>query len=312
MVLLVKSGGQAALPEWQTLFAEVLPDVVVKGWDDPDVDPASVRYVLVWEPTPGRLAQFPNLALVLSTAAGVDHILADSALPTHLEIIRMVTEETSTRMADFVTMASYALLREIPQLVSAQREGRWDEDRLGAVANETPVAMLGLGELGSVAAARLVANGFPVLGWSRTQKTLPGVTCYSGEAGLDSVLSQARIVVNLLPDTAQTKDIFNAALLAKLPRGAGVINAGRGAQVDTAALLAALDSGQVGSAILDVFKVEPLPQDDPLWRHPHVIVTPHVASDASRRAKARQAALTIRAHQAGEAIGHRFDRARGY
>ncbi|WP_347554543.1 glyoxylate/hydroxypyruvate reductase A [Robbsia sp. KACC 23696] len=312
MVLLVKSGGPAALPEWQALFGEVLPDVTVKGWDDADVDPLSVRYVLVWEPTQGRIAQFPNLELVLSTAAGVDHILADTALPTHLDIIRMVTEETSTRMADFVTMASYALLREMPQLVSAQREGRWDEARLGGVAKETPVAILGLGELGSVAAARLAANGFPVLGWSRTQKSLPGVACHSGEAGLDRVLAQARIVVNLLPDTAQTKDLFGAALFAKLPRGASVINAGRGAQLDTAALLAALDSGQVGAAILDVFKVEPLPQDDPLWRHPHVIVTPHVASDASRKEKARQAALNIRAHQAGAAIVHRFDRARGY
>jgi len=312
MVLLVKSGGQAALPEWQALFAECLPEVTVKGWDDPDIDPLAVRYVLVWEPTPGRLAQYPNLQLVLSTAAGVDHILADTALPAHLDIIRMVTGETSARMADFVTMASYALLRELPQLVSSQRAGRWDEARLGTLASETPVAMLGLGELGSVAAARLVANGFPVLGWSRTKKTLPGVACYDGEDGLDRVLAQARIVVNLLPDTAQTKDILNAALLAKLPRGAGLINAGRGAQLDTGALLAALDSGQVGAAILDVFKVEPLPSDDPLWCHPNVIITPHVASDASRKAKVRQAAKTIQAHMTGAPMGHRFDRSRGY
>lgn len=312
MTLLIKSGGAAALPEWQALFAEVLPALPVRGWNDPDVDPRDVQYALVWEPDHGRLASFPGLRLILSSAAGVDHLLADPVLPAHVPIARMVTTETGERMADFVTMSVYALLRDLPRILEAQREQRWDESLTGRRASETTVGILGLGQLGAACAVRLAANGFKVLGWARSPKSLPQVECHVGEEGLDAFLAQSQIIVNLLPDTADTRGIIGADMLARLPRGAGVINAGRGPQLDCAALLAALNAGQIGGAVLDVFTVEPLATDDPLWTHPSVIVTPHIASDVTRRAKAQQAAAAIMADMAGKPVAHLYDRARGY
>ncbi|MCY0386398.1 glyoxylate/hydroxypyruvate reductase A [Robbsia sp. Bb-Pol-6] len=312
MVLLIKSGGAEAIPEWQSLLAELAPDLVVRGWDDPTVAPDRVRYALVWEPNAGRLAQFQNLELIVSSAAGVDHILADATVPRHVPIVRMVTGETGERMADFVTMAAYALSRDLPRIVAAQREQRWDASLTGRMASETTVGIMGLGELGRASATRLAASGFQVIGWARSPKSLDRVQCYVGRGEFDAFLSRSQILVNLLPDTDETRGIVDASLLARLPHGAAIVNAGRGSQLDPAALLAALDTGQVGSAMLDVFDVEPLPANHPLWRHPNVIVTPHVASAVSRRAKARQAAAAIAAHRAGMPVPHLYERERGY
>lgn len=312
MVLVVKSGGAAALGEWQTLFAEVAPAVKVRGWDDDTVDPSSVEYALVWEPTPGRLAKYPNLKLILSSAAGVDHILADEDLPAHLPIARMVTTETGERMADFVTMAAFALLRELPEIIVRQRESRWDESLTGRMASETTVGIMGLGQLGSASALKLSGAGFKVVGWARSPKALDNIRCHVGTEGFDDFLAASDILVNLLPDTVDTRGIIDATLLAKLPRGAGVVNVGRGPQLDEQALVSALDQGHIKGAVLDVFTSEPLPAQDPLWRHPGVLVTSHVASAVSRRAKALQAAAAIAAHGAGQPVAHLYDRERGY
>lgn len=312
MVLLIKSGGAEAIPEWQSLLAELAPDLVVRGWDDPTVAPERVRYALVWEPNAGRLARFPNLQMIVSSAAGVDHILADATIPRHLPIVRMVTEETGERMADFVTMAAYALSRDLPRIVTAQRERRWDASLTGRLASETTVGIMGLGELGRAAATRLAASGFQTIGWARSPKALDRVRCYVGRDEFDAFLGRSQILVNLLPDTGETRGIIDAALLARLPHGAAIVNAGRGSQLDAPALLAALDSGQVSGAMLDVFDVEPLPVSHPLWQHPNVIVTPHIASAVSRRAKARHAARAIAAHRAGKPVPHLYERERGY
>jgi len=171
-VLLVKSGGPAALPEWQALFSQLAPDLCVRGWQDERVDPEHVHYVLVWEPEVGRIARYPNLRLVLSSAAGVDHILTDTELPTHLPIVRMVTPETAVRMADFVVMSALMLLRQMPAIFQAQTEQRWDERLTGKMTTATSVGVLGLGQLGAAAAVALARVGFVVQGWARTVKTI--------------------------------------------------------------------------------------------------------------------------------------------
>ena len=312
MVLLIKSGGPKVIGDWQAVFAEFAPDLVVREWNDPTVDPHSVRYVLVWEPEAGRCALYPGLRMVLSAAAGVDHSLADPDLPAHLPIVRMVTTETAERMADFVSMSALALIRDLPRILDAQRQHRWAPLLTGRLASETRVGILGLGQLGTFTAKRLAAIGFQVTGWSRSAKTLDGIACLAGDAGLDTLLAQSQILVNLLPDTPETRGIIGADTLARLPRGAGLVNVGRGSHLDRAALLAALDSGHIDAAVLDVFDSEPLPPEDPLWDHPAVIVTPHIASHVSRRARARQAALTIAADLRGEPPAHLYDRVRGY
>jgi glyoxylate/hydroxypyruvate reductase len=192
------------------------------------------------------------------------------------------------------------------------QDGVWRNDVLPPLARERPVAVLGLGELGAACARALARLNYPVLGWSRSPKAVPGVECHAGDEGLVHVLVRAEIVVLLLPLTAETANLMNAERLALMPRGAVIINPGRGALIDDAALLAALDRGQIGHATLDVFRVEPLPPDHPYWAHPHVTVTPHVAADTRVGSACDVLVENIRRGEAGKPFLHLVDRARGY
>jgi glyoxylate/hydroxypyruvate reductase A len=180
------------------------------------------------------------------------------------------------------------------------------------LARDRKVAMLGLGELGQACARALLDIGFDVEGWARSAKSLPGLPCHAGPEGLEVLLARSDIVVLLLPLTPDTDNLLNAARLGHLPQGAVIINPGRGALIDDAALLAALDSGHVGHATLDVFRTEPLPQDHPFWAHPRVTVTPHIASETRARSAARVIAENIRRAEAGEPLLHLVDRNAGY
>jgi glyoxylate/hydroxypyruvate reductase len=310
--LVIKSGGTAAMPEWRALFAELAPHVQVHDWNDPALARERIDFALVWQPEPGALARFPRLQAVLSSAAGVDHILADPLLPAHLPIVRMVTPETQARMAEFCTMAALMLHKDMLRAVQQQARRQWQEYSPADTARGTTVGILGLGTLGTAVAAMLQAVGFTVLGWSQTRKNVAGVESHAGPEELPALLARSRILVCLLPDTPGTQGLLNASLFARLPHGAHLVNVGRGTQLVEADLLAALDDGQLGSAFLDVADPEPLPPDSPLWRHPRIFVSPHVAASASRRAKAAQAAFSIGQWQRGEPLSHTHDRARGY
>ena len=281
-------------------------------WDDPAVDPALVHYAFPWEPEPGRLAALPNLRLVLSPGAGVDHITRDPAWPSHLPLVRMGGEDPAQRMGEYVCLACLSLLRNWRQAGSAQAERRWEQFESGPSAPEVTVGIMGLGNLGTRAAAMLLALGFPVLGWARSAKTVPGVQSYVGDGERDAFLRRADILVCLLPDTPETRGAIRAETLALLPPGAAVVNAARGGHVVWEDLAAALDGGRLSGAVLDVFTEEPLPPGHPAWVHPRVTVTPHIASLAGRRARARYVADVIRRFEAGEAMPNVFDPARGY
>lgn len=311
-VLLVKSGGEAAFPEWRRHFAEAAPGLAVHWWDDPAVDPAQVHYAFPWEPEPGRLAALPNLRLIVSTGAGVDHITRDPAWPAHLPLVRMGGEEPAQRMGEYVCLACLSLLRNWRRVTLAQAERRWDFIEGERCAPEVTVGVMGLGNLGSRSAAMLAALGFTVVGWARSAKSVPGVEGYVGEAGRDAFLRRSDILVCLLPDTPETRGAIRAETLALLPPGAAVVNAARGPQLVWEDLAAALDEGRLSGAVLDVFTEEPLPPDHPAWTHPLVTVTPHLASLASRRSRARYVAEVIRRLEAGEALPNVFDPARGY
>ena len=311
-VLLVKSGGLAALSEWRRHFAEAAPGLAVHWWDDPAADPVQVHYAFPWEPEPGRLAALPNLRLIVSPGAGVDHITRDPTWPAHLPLVRMGGEEPAQRMAEYVCLACLALLRNWRRITLAQAEKRWEHIEAGRCAPEVTVGIMGLGNLGSRSAMMLVSLGFGVIGWARSPKATPGVECYVGDAGLDAFLRRSDILVCLLPDTTETRGAIRAETLALLPPGAAVVNAARGPQLVWEDLAAALDKGRVSGAVLDVFTEEPLPPDHPAWTHPLVTVTPHLASLASRRSRAHYVAEVIRRLDAGMALLNLFDPVRGY
>ena len=312
MTLLVRSGGAAAFAEWHASFAEFAPSLAVRAWTDPDVDPADVRYVMVWDPEPGRLASYPNLRLICSAAAGVDHILRDPALPTHLPLVRVTTADTAQRMGDYVCWAVFSLMRRVPEILVEQVARGWDNGLTGHSAPETRVGVMGLGAMGARAAEMLAAVGFQTAGWSSRPKNISGVESFAGDAAFEAFLRRTDILVCLLPLTPATTGIIRAETIALLPKGACVVNAGRGGHVVDVDLLAALDSGHVSAAVLDVFDPEPLPKDHAYWAHPKVIVTPHVASFGSRRVRARHVAGVIAAFERGEALPGLYDPVRGY
>ena len=311
-VMLVRSGGQAAVPEWQAAFARYAPGLAVRWWDDPDVDPTSVAYVVVWEPEPGRLARYPNLRIVFSSAAGVDHIVRDPDWPSHLPLVRMITTETTQSIGEYVCFAALAMLRRLPRIQAAQRDCRWDNFEGPDTAPETRVGIMGFGTLGQASARMLSAIGFPVAGWSRTPKPDAGYPCFAGMAELEPFLRQTDIAVGLLPDTPDTRGLLDAARFAMLPQGASVVNAGRGGLVVLDDLIASLDAGHLRSAMLDVFDPEPLPSDHPAWRHPSIVVTCHVAGFASRRARAEAVAQALHAWRRGEGLPNLYVPERGY
>jgi glyoxylate/hydroxypyruvate reductase A len=311
-ILLVKSGGDEAVPEWQAGFREAAPDLEVRGWNDPSVDPDTVTYVLVWEPEPGRIAGYRNLRAIFSSAAGVDHIVGDPTVPAHLPIVRMVSEETSQTLGEYCCLAALSILRDYPRMIAAQAERRWDTFEPPHTAWDKRVGIMGFGTIGQVAARMLGGLGFQLAGWARTHKTAHGVTMFAGDEELPRFLACCDILVNLLPDTPQTRGILDARHLGMLPRGAGVVNGGRGTAIVLPDLITALDSGHIGAAVLDVFEEEPLPSEHPAWVHPRITVTSHLAGYASRRARAASVAATLEALERGETVPHLYDPVRGY
>ncbi|QUS37201.1 2-hydroxyacid dehydrogenase [Falsirhodobacter algicola] len=275
MIVAVHTPSEARTADWCAMLAERLPDWRVQPMNAV-TDPAAVRYAVVWKPGTGRLAAFAGLKAIISIGAGIDHLLEDAALPD-VPVIRTVGTDLTQRMNEYVALHVLRHHRGMPALRAAQAQRRWQPVVMPA-APDRRVGVMGLGNLGAAAAGLLAAIGFDVAGWSRSPRAVPGVRGFAGEAGLAPFLEGTEILVNLLPLTEETRGILDAGLMARLAPGAALINAARGPHLVEEDLLAALASGQIGGATLDVFHVEPLPPEHPFWTHPGVTVTPHVAS----------------------------------
>jgi glyoxylate/hydroxypyruvate reductase A len=274
-------------------------------------DPAEIDMALVWLPPEGLLASLPNLRAIFSLGAGVDAMLRDPTLPAHVPLCRLVDSSLTATMSEYVLLHVLKYHRRQDCYARDQRHERW-QLRLPGPPASTRVGILGLGVLGSDAARVLGSHGFSLRGWSRTEKDLPGIACFSGKEGLAPFLAETDILVCLLPLTPETTGILNRDLFALLPDGARLIHAGRGAHLVEADLLAALESGKLAGATLDVFTQEPLPEGHPFWRHQAIDVTPHAASYSHPEVGAAVVADNIRRFRAGQPLLHLVDRARGY
>jgi glyoxylate/hydroxypyruvate reductase A len=294
---------------WRAELQARIPDLDVRIW--PEVgDPAAIDVALVWRPPPGELARYPNLRAILSLGAGIDGLIADPDLPD-VPVARMVDPSLTRTMTEYVLLAVLRHHREFDRFERAQHAREWAY-AFPPQAADRRVGIMGLGELGAAVAARLVAHGFQVLGWSRSPKVLDGVISYAGRSELHTFLHRTEILVCLLPLTAETVGILDAATFAELPHGACVINVARGQHLVEDDLVRALDSGRLAGATLDVFREEPLPPGSPLWTNPKVLVTPHVASYSLPATAADGVAENVRRALAGEPLLHQVDRARGY
>lgn len=297
--------------DWRAAFAEAAPEIDFTVSRGDVVEPETIDWAVVWKPPHGALGKLPNLKAVLSMGAGVDHLIEDPDFPRHLPLSRVVDPYLTAGMREYVALHVLAHHRGLFTSAAEQRAGRWTPFTARR-ADETRVGIMGLGVLGQAAATALGAFGYALSAWSRTAKDAPGIACFAGMAALPRFLSDLDIVVCLLPLTADTRGILNGDTLALLPKGAALINAARGAHVVEAELIAALDSGQLSGATLDVFAEEPLPAQSPLWRHPRVQITPHIASLTDARSTARDMADSIRRVRAGLPPLNPVDVARGY
>lgn len=296
--------------EWAAPLSAAGIDSVVHGRDS--YAPEAIDYVLSFRPPPGFLRTLPNLKVVFSLGAGVDGFLADSDYPRSIPLVRFVDNSLATEMAQYILLQVLMVHRSQRALDAAQKDVRWAQTMLPRRTADTRVGILGLGEMGVVSARLLVELGFSVSGWSRTAKTMPGVKGFAGLDALPSFLAQCDILACLLPLTPETRGILNAKTFAMLPKGAFVINAARGGHVVEADVIPAIDSGQLSGVALDVFETEPLPASSPLWRHPNVTVTPHLAAISELAPSVRMVVDGIRRHRAGEPLLNIVDLSRGY
>lgn len=294
--------------KWRALLAAQVPDLeFVEGFEA--VDPARVTYLLTWKAVTD-IQRYTSLRVLFAAGAGVDQFDL-TKIPESVALVRMVDESLADIMAEFVVMSALALHREMPAYRAAQAAQLWEPLSIRPAA-ASRVGVMGLGQLGRACLAQLRHLRFQLLGWNRSARNIDGVKTYAGPEELASFLAQCDILVNLLPLTDSTRGILDRQALAQLPRGAGLINVGRGEHVVETDLLAALDSGQVGAAILDVFHEEPLPVGHPLWSHPRVWVTPHIASTMQVEGGAAVVAKNILRDLAGSELLHTVDRQAGY
>jgi len=301
--------------EWVGRFRAQAPERDIRAWPDGVGDARDIAYACAWKAPHETFAGLPRLKAIFSLGAGVDHLMGDPALPA-VPIVRIVDADLTRRMTEYVVLHVLLHHRRMKLFEKQQRERLW-RDHHQPAAREVAVGVMGLGVLGCDAAAMLVRLGFRVAGWSRTPRALDGVESFHGEAGLDAFLARTEILVCLLPHTPATEAIINLALLRRLKRdgalgGAYLINAGRGRLQVNADILTALNEGLLAGASLDVFPSEPLPPEEPLWRHPHVIITPHNAAESDPRALVSNVLEQIARLENGKPLQNVIDRELGY
>ena len=294
---------------WRKAFVAAFPQMQFQVWPDvADVEP--VRYALVWNPPPGLLEKLPNLRAVLSLGAGVDSLLADPTTP-QVPVVRLLDAGLAPQMAEYAVYAVLYFHRRMRDYEKQQQQRIWNP-LAPMPANSWTVGVMGAGVIGGLILRHLVTLGYRVCGWSRSGTAIEGVESFAGEAEMNSFLSSCRVIINVLPLTPATTGILCTQTFNAMPRGSYVVNIGRGGHLVEDDLLVALDSGPIAGAMLDVFNEEPLPQSSPLWSHPHVIITPHIAGVTIAAEAEAQVIENVKRMERGEQPVGVVDRAKGY
>ncbi|MBX9698544.1 MAG: glyoxylate/hydroxypyruvate reductase A [Acetobacteraceae bacterium] len=302
---------ESGLAMWRDALHAVDPALEIRLWPRWERE-AEIDAAVIWGAQYlAELRRFPNLKLIVSMGAGVDHLVLPPGPPPGVPVARLKDTMLTQGMAEWVLLNVLRFHRQDPEYRALQAAAAWEE-LPPPVTAERRIGILGLGEIGG-ASARLCAHlGFPVMGWSRGPKTLPGIETFHGAAGLDAMLARSDILVCLLPLTPETRGIIDARALSLLPPGAFLINGGRGGHQVQDDILAALESGRLAGAALDVFEPEPLPADHPFWGHPKVVMTPHAASFTIPSSAAPQVVENIHRVRSGRPLINLVDFAAGY
>jgi glyoxylate/hydroxypyruvate reductase A len=307
--IMVKVGGGRAEPYTNALRA-LDPSLVFEQW--PDIsDPDDIDIAMVWQMPLGELQKFKNLKMVISMAAGVDHVLRDKTLPPQVEITRVVDPHMARAMTHYVVMSVLRLHRESDPYDRLRAAREWSPSR-SFDADAVQIGLLGLGHLGQAAGQGLRALGFNVRGWSSSPKNIEGIESFHGADGLSAMLRQTNCLCCLLPLTADTHGILGAATFDQMPDGSFLVNSGRGEHLVEADLIAALDSGRIRMAALDVFSTEPLPQDHSFWGDERIVLTPHTAAEVHIPSVTKGFLENIRRCRDGQPLIGAVDRTKGY
>lgn len=299
----------ARAERWRLLFAEHAPDIEWREW--PNIgNPEDVHYLGAWLAPDDLQEVLPNLKVLFALSAGVDQ-LDLSRIPKSLPVARLLDPGIGRGMCEYATFAVLSLHRDMLRYRQQQVEGRWKAHPL-TPAHQRRVGVMGLGLQAQQILSALKPFGFKLSGWARSEHHVEGVTCHAGEAQLPAFLGQCDILLCVLPLTGQTEGILNGTLFEQLPPGAALINMGRGGHLVEQDLLAALDSGQLSAAVLDVLQQEPAPADHPFWAHPNILLTPHVAAMTQPESAFPGLLDNIRRFERGEVMKGQVDRGQGY
>ena len=306
--ILISAAGEDA--DWKKALVERLPDANIVTGDD-NYDPATIDFALFWKQPQGLIKNLTNLKAIFSLGAGVDHVVSSPSLPENIPVIRLEDAGMADQMVQYHLYAALHFMRDFDVYSAQQAKANWTQHDVARIS-KCQVGVMGLGALGSAVATALSNLGFTVSGWSRSMKAIDGITTFAGEDAFDEFLGEADILICLLPRTPETEGLLNSETLSHLPKGAAIINAARGAMINEADLLRAIDTGHLRGAFLDVAVTEPLPESHPFWDHPKIRITPHIAAATRVEESADQIAQNIDRMARGETPTGLVDRQSGY
>lgn len=309
MSLLIVSPGKDPQP-WVEALSNQHPGLNIYVYPE-DHDREEVEFALVWNHPRGLFKNYPNLKVVASMGAGVDHITSDEAFPENVTVTRVKDPMLSADMGNFILALLLNQQRNLDVYQHNEQEEKWEQLPYRR-NNEMTVGIMGLGELGTVAAKTLAKNGFKIRGWAKTHKEIENVLSFAGDEERDEFLSESEFLINLLPLTPETRKILNKDLFEQLPKGAYVINVARGEHLVEHDLLEMVDSGHLSGASLDVFWEEPIREGHPFWKHPRIRVTPHIASVTNPRTVVPQIVENYERMMEEEPLKNVVKKERGY
>jgi glyoxylate/hydroxypyruvate reductase A len=305
--------GDGVVEPWVREFEGVMPQVEAVTWKEGQVLPPC-DYAVLWNPALGlleQLAQLAQLRAIFLMGAGVDALLKFGEALPDVPLVRLGDAGMGVQMAEYVTHAVLRYFRRFDEYEQQARHGAWNP--LPQIPKEEfAVGVMGLGKLGQPVVEAMRHFGFPVRGWSRTPKDIPGVETYAGMEGLDPFLRGTRVLVCMLPLTPDTANLLDRHNLGKLQPGAYLINVSRGAIIAEPDLMTLIRSGHIAGATLDVFRHEPLPAPHPFWNEPRISITPHISALTMRHDAVRQIADKIAALESGQPVDDLVDRSQGY
>jgi glyoxylate/hydroxypyruvate reductase A len=295
---------------WRAVLADLAPEIELVDATAPH-DPDDIELALVWQYPPGALKRYRRLRLVSSLGAGIDHLLRDPDFPAGVPFVRLVDPTLTRGMVEYALAATLRYHRQMVEYAGFQAQAQW-HPLPAPTTSKRRVGVAGVGEIGGAVARAVAGLGFDVAGWSRRAKADLPFPVFAGADGWKPFLARTDILICVLPLTDATRGLLDAACFAALPQGAFVVNIARGKHLNAADLLSALDSFRLAHATLDVTDPEPLPPDHPLWRHPRVTLTPHIASLTDPHTAAPQVVANIRNCLSGKPLANVVDRANGY